>query len=78
MNWGWSDAFSFVKKHSPKFIKAAKLAWKHKDQIKGLYNRLFAQKDVILAENPDMDQSLFELDPENASMEELQDWFENV
>jgi hypothetical protein len=44
----------------------------------GLASRFLAQKDVILAENPDMDQSLFEIDPENSSMEEMQDWYEKV
>jgi hypothetical protein len=56
----------------------AKLVWKHRGQIASLASHFLVQKDQILAENPDMDQSLFEIDPETATLEELNQWYQHA
>jgi hypothetical protein len=57
---------------------ALKLGWKHRHQIAGLAAHFLAQKDQIMAEYPDIDPSLFEIDPETATLEELNSWWSSV
>ena len=73
----WKSLAKKAWNHRAQIAKAAKLAYAHRNQIRSVLHSLWAQKDEILVQHPEMEE-LMNFDPENATLEEMESWWSKL